>query len=111
MRETEAVISQSDFYVGNDTGVMHMSAAAKIPCLVLYHEAQDKEDYLPGLFSEFGRFPPWQTKAVILRPDHQLEECAKRGEVYGWCHSEEPHCITQITPQEIIDAFEVLQTL
>ena len=111
LRETEAIISQSDFYIGNDTGVMHISAAAKIPCLVLYREAQDKEDYLPGVFSEFGRFPPHQTNSVILRPDHQLEECAKRGRIYGWCHSEEPHCITQITPQEIVDGFEVLQTL
>ena len=111
LRETEAVISQADFYIGNDSGVMHMAATEKIPSLVLYREAADKEDYLPGGFSEFGRFPPWQTNSVILRPEHQLEECAKLGRIYGWCHSEEPHCITQIAPQEIVDGFEVLQTL
>ena len=111
LRETEAVISQMDFYLGNDTGVMHMAAAAQIPCLVLYREAADKEDYLPGFFSEFQRFPPWQTKAVVLRPDHQLEECAKRPPFYGWCCHPEPHCITQITPQEIIEAFETLEGL
>ena len=111
LRETEAVIAQADFYVGNDSGVMHMAAAEKIPCLVLYREAADKEDYLPGGFSELGRYPPWQTNSVILRPDHQLEECAKLEEIYGWCHSEEPHCITQIAPQEIVDGFEVLETL
>lgn len=111
LRQTEAIIGLSDFYIGNDTGVMHMAAAEKIPCLVLYREAQDKENYLPGAFSEFGRYPPYQTKAVILRPDHQLEECERRGKIYGWCHSDEPHCITQITPQEIVEAFEVLQTL
>ena len=106
LRETEAIIGQADFYIGNDTGVMHMAAAEKIPCLVLYREAVDKENYFPGAFSEFGRYPPWQTKAVILRPDHQLEDCAKRGVIYGWCHSRGPHCITQIAPQEIVDAFE-----
>ena len=111
LRETEAVVVQTDFYVGNDTGVMHMAAASKIPCLVLYREAQDKEDYLPGVFSEFRRFPPWQTNSIILRPDRQLDECAKLPPVYGWCHYSEPHCITQITPQEIIDGFEVLETL
>lgn len=111
LRETEAVINQTDFYIGNDTGVMHMAAACKIPCLVLYREAQDKEDYLPGVFSEFQRFPPYQTNSVILRPDHQLEDCAEKGIIYGWCHSKEAHCITQIKPQEIIDAFEVLETL
>lgn len=111
LRQSEAIIGLSDFYVGNDTGVMHMAAAEKIPVLAIYREAQDKENILPGAFSEFGRYPPWQTKAVILRPDHQLEDCARRGVIYGWCHSDESHCITQIEPQEIVDAFEVLETL
>ena len=109
LRQTEAVISQSDFYVGNDTGVMHMAAAAKLPCLVLYRDAQDKENYLCGVLSPSQRFSPWQTNAVILRPDHQLDDCARRDPVYGWCHHDEPHCITQIPPQWIIDGFEVLE--
>ena len=112
LRETEAVISQMDFYVGNVTGIMHMAAAAHVPILTLYHEAQDKEDYLPGVFSEFRCFPPWQTNFVVLRPDRQLDECAKLPPIYGWCHRHDaPHCITQITPQEIIDGFEVLEDM
>ncbi len=111
LRETEAIISQTDYYLGNDTGVMHMAAAEKISCLVLYREARDKENISRGTFSEFACFSPWQTNSVILRPDRQLEDCAAKGPIYGWCHSKEPHCITQITPQEIVDAFEVLQTL
>ena len=111
LRETEAIISQMDFYIGNDSGVMHMAAAAQVPVLVLYREAADKEDYLPGAWSEYQRFPPWQTQSVILRPDHQLEECAKKPLIYGWCHADKPHCITQITPQEIIAGFEVLEEL
>ena len=111
LRETEAVISQTDYYVGTDSGVMHMAAANQIPCLVLYREAQDKENYLPGAFSEYRRFPPWQTKSIILRPDHQLPECAARDEVYGWCHADAPHCITQIAPQEIVEGFAALESL
>lgn len=111
LRETEAVISQMDFYLGNDSGVMHMSAAAQVPILTIYREAQDKQDYLPRLYSESQRFSPWQAKAVILQPDHQLEECAKLQKVYGWCHADKPHCITQITPQEIIAGFEELEKL
>ena len=111
LRETEAIISQTDFYIGNDWGVMHMASAMQIPCLVLYRDAQDKQDYLPGGLSESQRFPPWQTKAVILRPDSQLEECAKKSPDYGWCYSDKAHCITQITPQEIIEGFEILEGL
>lgn len=108
LRETEAVITQADYYIGNDSGVMHMAAAAQVPCLVLYRDAADKENYFPCMFSELGRFPPWQTNSVTLRPDHQLEECARLVPIYGWCHSDKPHCITQITPQEIVAGFEIL---
>ena len=111
LRETEAVISKMDFYIGNDSGVMHMAAAAQVPVLAIYRDAQDKEDYLPGLFSEFRKFPPWQTNFVVLRPDHQLSECAKFPPIYGWCHSDKPHCIAQIDPQEIVDGFEALEEL
>ncbi|MBR3497758.1 MAG: glycosyltransferase family 9 protein [Selenomonadaceae bacterium] len=110
--ETEAVISQMDFYLGNDSGVMHMAAAAQVPVLTIYREAADKENFLPGAFSECQRFPPWQTKSVILRPEHQLEECARRPPIYGWCHvGDRPHCIAQVSPQEIIDGFEKLEAL
>ena len=113
LRETEAVVSQMDFYLGNATGVMHMAAAAQVSVLTIYRGSADKEDdFLPGAFSECRRFPPWQTKSVILRPDRQLEECAKRGPIYGWCHvSDRPHCIAQISPQKIIDGFEKLEAL
>lgn len=47
----------------------------------------------------------------FLRPDHQLEECAKLPPVHGWCHAKEPHCITQIKPQEIIEGFKILEEL
>ncbi len=111
LRETEAVISQADFYIGNDSGVMHMAAAAQVPVLALYREAQDKEEILPGIFSEFRRFPPLQTQAVILRPDRQLADCERRGRIYGWCHHAEAHCITKIPPQGIVAAFETLESI
>ena len=108
LRETEAIVSQTDYYLGNDTGVMHMAAAAQIPVLTIYREAI--ENALPVGLAESGRFAPYQTKAVILRPAHQLEDCAERGAIYGGCHHHEPHCITQITPQQIIAGFEKLTT-
>ena len=111
LRETEAVVSQANFYIGNDTGVMHMASAAQVPVLIIYSEAKDKENNLAGIMSSYGRFPPYKTKYVALRPDHQLDECAKLGATFGWCHSKEAHCITQITPQEIITNFETLQRL
>ncbi len=107
LRETEAVIAQSDFYIGNDTGVMHMSAAAGLPVLAVYREAVDKENDMAGLSSEYLRFPPWQTLNVVLRPAHALDDCANKI-AYGGCSHREPHCITQIPPEEIVAAFDAL---
>ena len=111
LRETEAVITLADYYIGHDTGVMHMAAAAKVPVLSIYREAVDRENILPPIYSGFRRFPPWQTKAVALRPAHPLDDCATLPPVHGHCHHKEPHCITQITPQDIIEGFKKLQTL
>ncbi len=111
LRQCEALAAQTDFYLGNDTGNMHMAAAEQIPVLVLYREAADSKDYLPNGLSGFCRFPPYQTKAVVLRPDRRLGDCAQLPPIYGGCHHREPHCITQITPQEIIAAFEKLEEL
>ena len=111
LRETEAVIAQMDYYIGNDSGVMHMAAAAKVPVLTIYREAVDRENVAPSAFSEYLNFPPWQTKSVVLRPEHPLGDCATLPPCYGHCHHKEAHCITQITPQQIIDDFEKLTTL
>ena len=111
LRETEAVISQSDFYIGNVTGIMHMAAAAKVPVLAIYREAIDRQNIFPQNLSEALNFPPWQTKAIILRPEHPLGECANLPPRYGHCHQKKAHCITQITPQQIIAGFEKLTTL
>ena len=110
LRETEAIVSQADFYLGNVTGIMHMAAAEKIPILCIYREAKELDNLRTG--NEFVLFPPYQTKFVILRPQHQLDDCATSPPFFGFCmNRKEPHCITQITPQEIIAGFEKLEEM
>ena len=112
LRETEAVISLTDCYIGNDTGVLHMAAAAKVPVLGIYRGAADRENILPAIINEFRRFPPWQTEAFILRPMHPLDDCAKMPPAFGLCKRLDiPHCITQIPPHAIVEGFEKLTTL
>lgn len=108
LRETEAVVSQMDFYIGNDTGVMHMAAAAKVPVLVFYRVAKDLDGIL---YNQYLAFPPYQTKSVVLRPLHRLDDCATLPPRYIGCHHKEAHCITQISPQDIVEGFEQLERI
>ena len=107
LRETVAVLAQSDMYIGNVTGVMHMAAALGIPLITIYRQAKDKDHFVTPIFSECHRFAPWQATSIVLRPDHALGDC-KEAIVYGGCKEAEPHCINQVQPQEIVEAFEHL---
>ena len=105
LRETMAVIVQSDMFIGNDTGVMHMAAAANVPIIAVYRQPKDKDHIVPGVFSEFERFAPWQVMSVVLRPEHTLGDC-KNAMVYGGCKEPNAHCINQVKPEEVVEAFE-----
>lgn len=105
--ETAAVLSMSDLYVGNDTGVMHMAAAVGIPVVMVSREKYDYDESLAGILSENERFAPWGTNYVICYPDERLGECRTwRG--YGGCRAPYSHCICSIKPQEIVQAVEEL---
>ncbi len=105
LRESLAIISLASLYLGNDTGLMHAAVAVGTPVIALYREAVDKEDIAPGIFSEYARFAPWKARSIVLRPKHALGECATKMMVYGGCDEPVSHCIAQIDPEEIADAF------
>lgn len=107
LTETEAVIAQTDMYIGNDTGVMHMAAAAKKPVIELSRDPIDKDGVLSPIFSSVCRFAPWQTPYVALRPEHAIGSC-REVLVYGGCVSSVAHCIATIPPEAIAAAFAAL---
>ena len=110
LRETEAIIGEADIFIGNDTGVMHMAAALKIPIIAIYRQPKDKDHMVPGVFNEYYRFAPWQSTAIVLRPEHALSDC-KDVMVYGGCKYPNAHCIKQIKPDWIVEAFENMNYL
>ena len=50
VRESAAVMVDARFYLGNDTGVMHLAAAVGIPCVALF-SARD----WPGIWEPYGQ--------------------------------------------------------
>lgn len=107
LRETAAIIKKAYCYLGNDTGAMHMAAAFGTPLIALYREAKYRASAPAGLFSETTRFAPWQAKAVVLQPVKAKGDCLHTV-LYGGCKENYAHCIAQITPQEIVEAFDYM---
>ena len=105
-RVTMAAISQSDLYLGNDTGTQHVAAALEKPVIVLSRVARDIKDFFKSL-NESERYRPWGTDAIVLQPEHQLEEC-RANPVYQGCTADKAHCIAQIEPDEIVAAFDLM---
>lgn len=102
-----ALLSHCTLYLGNDTGMMHAAAAAGVPIIVIAREAADRINVIPGLFGELARFAPWKVPYIVIRPQHQLGECQKHI-VYGGCMSPHAHCIAQIPPKAVVQAYRTM---
>ena len=107
LRQTAAMISLCDVYLGNDTGMLHMAAAFKKPIVLISREAQDKSNYIPGIMSSIARFAPWNTLYTVVQPIHSLDECSLN-HVHGGCCKDFAHCINAIKPEQIVKAYHEL---
>jgi len=108
-RVEAAVMSLADMYIGNFTGACDAASATHLPSICLSREAKNKSKDLLKI-SEYVFNFPWQTAAIVLQPKQPLGECARFLNVisFSTCRTKknEPHCITQIEPQEIVQAFD-----
>ena len=105
-RQSAAILTLCDMYIGNDTGIMHVAAAAKCPVLTPNCFPAD----LPARRADYVRFfSPYHVPSVIVQPAHALSECAvnKPYIQYG-CRSRVPHCITQISAQDLFNGYKKL---
>ncbi len=60
--EVLACLQRSDFFIGNDSGLMHMAAAAAIPTLGLFGPSREE------------LYGPWGDKAASVRTDRDFED-------------------------------------
>ena len=106
-RQSAAILNFCEMYIGNDTGIMHVAAAAKCPILTPNCFPAD----LPTNKFDYVRFfSPYKVPSVVVQPAHALPECAvnKPYHQYG-CHSKNPHCITQIAPEVLFNGYHLLK--
>ena len=62
LSELFACLKRCDLYVGNDSGLMHMAAAAEIPTLGLFGPSRD------------DLYGPWGAKCAVVRTDESYDD-------------------------------------
>jgi len=90
LRPAIAALKRCVFYLGNDTGTMHMAASVDIPCVAIF-SSRDR----PGLWYPQG------TGHKVLRTNIDCEGCGLTE-----CLDRKNECLTRITVQQVIEACE-----
>jgi ADP-heptose:LPS heptosyltransferase len=92
VRESAALMEGARFYLGNDTGVMHLAAAVGIPCVAIFSARN-----WPGTWEPYG------SGHKVLRFDVPCSGCS-----LSTCN-QQLQCLSNITVQEVYRAcLEVL---
>jgi asparagine synthase (glutamine-hydrolysing) len=88
IRATAAAMRQCALFLGNDTGTMHIAAAAHIPCIGIYSARQWR-----------GLWEPYTPIARVLRSEIECEGCELRE-----CIVRKKECLTRISPGAVVEA-------
>ena len=92
LRQAAALLKHCSFYLGKDTGLMHMAAAMGTPVLEISPHNQHGD---PCHSLSCDRFGPWGVPAVLVRPEQGIPPCREG------CWADKPHCIEQIGVEEV----------
>lgn len=88
LRGSAALLKRCSVFVGNDSGPLHLAAAAGIPAVAISCHPKDGD---PGDVQSPVRFGPWAKRALVVQPEHALAPCTIT------CRENEPHCIGQVS--------------
>ena len=93
LRETMAVLRRGTVFIGNDSGIMHLAAAAGLPLVALFGPQSPV------------RFGPWGPKSRIIYKEFPCSPC--RQKFFRECEPSprgKPACIEAITVDEVFSA-------
>jgi ADP-heptose:LPS heptosyltransferase len=95
LRTVEAVLTKCLAFMGNDSGPMHLAAAANLPVVeISCHPIGGKR----GHGNDPERHGPLCDQKLIIRPKPIHDDCLDA------CEKDFPHCISNISPEEVASA-------
>ena len=95
LRDVAAVLERCELFIGNDSGAAHMAAAMGCKVVVISRHPRNGG---ANHFNSPVRFAPRGRQVRVLQPERGLDECRDA------CHSPKPHCIRQISAEEVAEA-------
>jgi heptosyltransferase-2 len=99
LREVCAVLERCDLFVGNDSGCAHLAAAMDCKVIVISRHPRDGD---PNHFNSPLRFAPHCAHGRVLQPATALGDCKDA------CRSGQPHCITNVSVEEVVAAARLM---
>ncbi|HDD44130.1 MAG: lipopolysaccharide heptosyltransferase II, partial [Promethearchaeia archaeon] len=91
LTEVAGILSLAKAFISNDSGLMHLAAALKIPQIAIFGSTDPKKT------------GPLNPKAIVLKKDLPCSPCFKRTCKYG--HYK---CLRNITVNEVLKALQNL---
>jgi heptosyltransferase-2 len=92
LQEVVFLMRNSKLLVSNDSGLVHIGASMKLPCVVISSHPLNGD--LWHLHAP-NRYHPWKTKYRVLQPSKLLGDCT------GSCIADRPHCISSIPVADV----------
>lgn len=92
-------ISRAELFIGNDSGPAHIAGALGVRTVVVSCFPLSCREEHPNSVVRFRPCGPW---VIVVQPEEPIPPCDP------CCSMREPHCIQQITPQQVADAAESL---
>ena len=92
LQEVVFLMKNSKLLVSNDSGLVHIGASMKLPCVVISSHPLNGD--LWHLHAP-NRYHPWKTKYLVLQPSKLLGDCT------GSCIADRPHCISSIPVTDV----------
>ena len=92
IRQSAALLSRCTVYVGNDTGLLHLSAAMKLPVVeISCHPRSGARMHV----NSPNRFGPWKVASIVLQPRDPVAPCV------DGCNATVSHCIKQVHVDDV----------
>lgn len=97
VRQSAALLQRCGLFLGNDSGLLHLAAAAGLPVAEISCHPRTGE---PAHYNSPIRFGPWNVPAKIIQPVTAAFPCSPG------CEAETAHCILGISAERVVNELQ-----